>query len=359
LGTLHEAAKRQGLIAGLVATSRITHATPAAFSSHVDSRADEGDIALQQVTKKLDFAFGGGARYYLASQRSDGKDLVANLTSQGYTVVLNRSSFDSWATKATTAGVDAFPVFGLLADDHMEYEIDRSHGISNQPSLTQIVTPLLAQLGSVAASAGQPGFMVMIEGSRVDHAGHTNDPATHMREALEFDATVALALQFREKYPNTLVISVADHETGGLGLGRDNQYFWYPDVLNRVNASTDLLATYLVNDGPSIAATIFNYTGVTLTQVEIDELRGIVNGTSTSTLSLSSTIGHIVSLRAGVSWTTLGHTGMDIGLYAQGPDDWTPAGVHENTDINQVLLNPSTLLAPWLFAYPKWSCYNR
>jgi alkaline phosphatase len=58
----------------------------------------------------------------------------------------------------------------------------------------------------------------MIEGSRIDMAGHTNDPATHVHEILAYQRTVEVVKKFVDENPSTVMISVSDHETGGLSV---------------------------------------------------------------------------------------------------------------------------------------------
>ena len=117
----------------------------------------------------------------------------------------------------------------LFSDDHMSYEIDRDP--ITQPALSEMTDKALRLL-SHATKNSEKGFFLMIEGSRIDMAGHTNDPATHVQEILAYQKTVEVVKKFVEENPSTVMISVSDHETGGLSVARQvgaqyPEYKWY------------------------------------------------------------------------------------------------------------------------------------
>ena len=208
LATLLEAAKARGMATGLVATSRITHATPAAFAAHVPQRAMESEIAAQMLAQRVDVLLGGGWSYFLPTaeggRRQDGRNLLREAEAMGYQVVRTAADFRRGVRR---------PVLGLFGPDHLPYEIDRDP--EEVPSLAEMTRAALELL------ADDPdGFFLMVEGSRIDHAGHANDAAAHVREVLAYDEAVAVVLDFARRDGQTLVVSVADHETGGLSLGR-------------------------------------------------------------------------------------------------------------------------------------------
>ncbi len=234
VATVLEGARARGLSTGLVATSRITHATPAAFAVHVSERDDETEIAIQELDHRVDVLLGGGRREFVSAAagglRSDGRDLIDEARRSGYAVIGSRAEL---AASTTT------PLLGLFTPDHMSYEIDRD--TLAEPSLAEMARKALALL-----ARNPRGFFIMIEGSRVDHAGHQNDPATHVGEVLAYDEAVAVALEFAKRDGRTLVISVADHETGGLSLGRwsdrDSASRLEPAALHRVRESAARMA---------------------------------------------------------------------------------------------------------------------
>ncbi len=320
VGTILEAAETRGLATGLVVTSRVTHATPASFAAHAPDRWQEEDIAAQMMGAGLDVLFGGGRRFFLpeaeGGARTDGRDLLAEARRRGAAVVTDPAAFGEIA---------AGPVVGLFADDHLDYEIDRT----DQPSLAAMTQVALGIL-----STDPDGFFLMVEGSRIDHAAHENDPIGLVHDVLAFDAAVRVALDFAARDGRTLVVSAADHETGGLSLGSDGVYAWYPDRLRRATASADRMRRLIAEDtsaeDTSAEAILRQYAALdSLTSEE----RAAVAGETPGAL----TLGRLVSRRARLGWTTNAHTGVDVGLYAFGPGSEALHGVWANDALGRFL----------------------
>ena len=317
VGTVLEAAQARGMKTGLVATSRITHATPATFAAHVPERWDETTIAEHIAARDIDVVFGGGRKFFVpeaeGGERTDGRNLLAEVRERGTAVVTDRAGFD---------GTVETPVLGLFADDHLAYEIDRDE--TDQPSLATLTQRALDLLGD-----GEAGFFLMVEGSRIDHAGHGNDPAAHVHDVLAYDAAVRVALDFAREMGNTLVVSVSDHETGGLSLGRDGVYAWHPEVLARVETSTDWMMDR-IETGADPATVLREDAGINeLTPEERTRL-------ATDKLS-DRDLGRLISERAMLGWTTKGHTGVDVGLYAYGPGSAPLRGVLTNDAVGRLV----------------------
>jgi len=227
--TLMEAAKAKGMRTGLVVTSSLTDATPAAFSSHVRHRGLEHSIALQHATDRTaDVLLGGGRRFYNAPEPpSHPNPSLANQTptnllrAAGYEYVETRDELLATALGAAVTKRSTKPLLGLFSETNMPYEIDRRwpEKSSQFPSLSEMAISAVQVLSQLA---GEEGFFLMVEGSKIDKAAHPNDPGAHLHEILEFDKTVGAMLRFAEQDGRTLVISTSDHETGGLALGRSH-----------------------------------------------------------------------------------------------------------------------------------------
>ncbi|GAB9470952.1 Alkaline phosphatase [Globisporangium polare] len=361
LGTVLEAAKARGMITGMVVTSRVTHATPASFASHVVQRDDEDEIARQYVNNKnLDFLLGGGLRHFNES-------MLANLTGAGYTVAKNYKQLLDYKTKNEATG--NLRIFGLFHKSHMTYEVDRARlqaanqqNTEREPSLPEMVDVILSILKN-NAQAKKNGFFVMIEGSRVDHAGHSNDPGTMAKEAITFDESFAVVNEFLETSPNTAMISAADHGTGGLTLGRDSPYAWYPKELQKQMMSTESMKESLdkVWKTEDCAAGANETCKASILKASTDLLKTYTNVTSladSASKTLKSEIakavdgkrdlndvmielGHVISVPAAIGWTTIGHVGTDVNLYCKGPSvvEQMCRGVHENTYVNKIMTN--------------------
>ncbi|HLT47373.1 MAG TPA: alkaline phosphatase [Rubricoccaceae bacterium] len=332
--TLLEAAEARGMATGLVATSRLTHATPAAFVAHVVGRDEEVEIAAQMVASGADVLFGGGRRFFTpeaaGGRRPDGRDLLAELEGRGYAVATDRAGYDA---------LDAVPAAALLAPDHLAYELDRDSlprtgGETDEPSLAEMTRKALDLLSESAAGRDE-GFFLMVEGSRVDHAAHGHDPAAHYRDVLAYDDAVAAVLDFARRDGRTLVVSVADHETGGLTLGRDGVYAWDPGFLRGVTASVERMAARIA-EGEDAAAVAREGLGVDdLLPAETAALRAAAEGQPGT--DLGRVLADLVSRRAGVGWTTSGHTAVDVLLYRFGPGSERLAGRVENDAVGRAL----------------------
>ena len=189
LATVLEGAKLKGKAVGIVATSRVTHATPAAYMAHAPTRYMEGDIMEQAVYQNIDVVLGGGKRYLLPKDaggaRTDGENLLDVLRKRGYRFVENRDDL-----MALTSG----RVFGMFAKSHMEAEIDRPRFAPQQPTLAEMTQKAIELL-----SQDPDGFFLMVEASQVDWADHANDPGHLLSDLLMYDQAVRVALDFAEQ----------------------------------------------------------------------------------------------------------------------------------------------------------------
>lgn len=203
--TVLELAARRGMSTGLVATARITHATPAAFAAHVPSRGMESEIARQIVEHDVTVVLGGGRTQFDPGTRPDSVDLLGAIRRDHVYV---ESAAELQALGADT--VEA--LFGLFARDHMPPAAERA------PTLAEMTSAALAVLDRNPA-----GFFLMVEGSQPDWRGHDNAPLGLLTaEMLDVDQAVAVALTYRERHPETLIVVTGDHETGGLALQYDS-----------------------------------------------------------------------------------------------------------------------------------------
>lgn len=345
IGTILEAAKMAGMKTGLVATSRINHATPAAFSSHTLSRNGYPVIAEQLVgyshplNYSVDVLLGGGSCYFKPSSdpdscREDEIDLISHSEASGYYITEDRTGFEILQN-----GNVSLPYLGLFSNDtEMSYEIDRRQQplAEREPSLEEMSEVALTALTQATACKDscddQPGYFIMIEASRIDHSSHANDPAAHLHDVLEYNRVVDFVKNWIDSHTDTAMIAVADHETGGLTLpsGYD------PRPLAGANHS----AEYLYSE-------FSDYTGNDLTSLVSDQLEayGIkdANETVINDLTESSdyeqTLVDLLSAEAGLAWSTGGHTAVDVTLYAYAAGEKgeelvkSLSGNHDNTDL--------------------------
>ncbi len=332
VATLLEGAEREGMATGLVVTSRITHATPAVFSAHVADRGQENRIARQQLNQDMEVLLGGGRRHFVpqsvdGSARDDRRNLLRTARDRGYAIA-------ETADELAQAGDG--PLLGLFSDSHMAYELNRDD--TQQPSLATMTEAAIDRL-----STEEDGYFLMVEGSRIDHAGHGNDAAAHLHDILAFNEAVKTALNTAKADENTLVLVVSDHETGGLSLGRNRDgegiYSWHPDVLSNVTASSGVIAdsirTIRSSDAGEdekerrIVGALSHFTGIS--DVEDDAVEKLMSADGSFTLS--RTVAAIVNRKALVGWTSHAHTAVDVGVYGYGPGAYQFIGNQDNTEI--------------------------
>jgi alkaline phosphatase len=332
VGTILQGARERGMRTALVTTVRLTHATPAAFASHVPRRQMEEEIAVQMLDNCVDLLLGGGLRVFVPQPdgwRTDDRNLLDEARDGGYHVVLDA---DELATTTT------LPILGIFADSDFVHEIDRHR--TNQPSLAEMTRRALDLL------ADHPeGFFIMIEGGKIDHAAHWNDAAAHLREILAYDEAVRLALDFARADGRTLVVSVADHETGGLSIGRDLHYGYVPELLLQVTASGEWmgLEAYLRTKDDGVEMTLELLEEIYLEFNPLDELTDrdreqlIRAIESPAPADPGQTMARILSPHALVGWTTMGHTGVDVTLHAFGPGSERLTGHMDNDAVGRML----------------------
>ena len=209
LQTIIELAEKKNMSTGIVVTCSLTNATPAAFLSHDGTRKDEYGIATQIVKSGVDVLLGAGTDFFLpkdlGGKRDDNKNLVDSMKAIGYEFVASPNQlFDKLPDKK---------FLGLFGGYALQHASDRSY------SLGQLTEKAIESLRK-----NKNGFFLMVEGSQIDWAADENDKDYLFNEINDFNSAIKAALQFAEKDKNTLVIVLADHDTGSLGIsGKDTK----------------------------------------------------------------------------------------------------------------------------------------
>lgn len=209
-----ELAKAEGKSTGLVATSTITHATPAVFGAHVKDRNCENEIARQYIeVTGVDVMLGSGVAKFNSTKPDvcgTSGNFIAEALQKGYPVVYTKAGMDSAVANGTVK------LLGLFGDNGMTPEYLRTPGIT-EPRLPEMITDALDIL-----KKNRNGFFLMVEGSQVDWANHANDLTYQIGETLAFDDAVKVVQDWINANPdrkaNTLLIIVPDHETGGFAI---------------------------------------------------------------------------------------------------------------------------------------------
>jgi alkaline phosphatase len=215
--TLLETAKLNGFGTGVVTTTRVTHATPAATYAHINDRDQEDAIATQlaiggagynpALLDGVDVVFGGGRRHFLPADvidgaRTDKRNLIIQMGNKGYQVFTTRPFFDALDTAS------AKKVIGLFTKSHMSYEADRD------PKLEPSLSEMTAKAMDVLKKRGS--YFLMVEGGRIDHAEHFTNVNRAIQDTLAFDAALKTAIEKAKAddpmLASTLIVVTADHD---------------------------------------------------------------------------------------------------------------------------------------------------
>ena len=324
LTSILEVAHEHGKATGLVATSTITHATPAVFASHVASRASEADIAKQYMQDlEVDVLLGGGRKYFesVAQGGEQQEDLIKRAKQKGY----------AYATSAEDlTNMKANKLLGLFADDAMAPELDRE--TTSEPSLADMTAAALETL-----KRDRDGFFLMVEGSQIDWAGHAHDAAWAMKDAEAFHQAFDAAMTFAKRNKDTLVVVAGDHDTGGMSVGGYNEYVAKPEVLRSVKATGAFMVNEFNDTLDNIEEVVRTHTSLQLSAAEIQKIRTAAPSQRVMALN------EVISQRAYVGWTTTQHTGVDVPLYAYGPQQQRFTGLLDNTDLPKEMLRAMKL----------------
>jgi alkaline phosphatase len=327
-------AKEAGKATGLVTSCRITHATPAGFSTNVPKRGMEDAIAQQYLEREIDVLLGGGARHFLQKQE-DGSviDYIPQFKAKGYQIVKNASELS-----AIRGGG---PLLGLFSQSHIPYAIDRQNdrAYKDVPSLVDMFSTALSQL-----DGAKDGFVLQVEAGRVDHAGHGNDPGGILHEFLEFDACIPIALEFIESHPDTMLVVTTDHGTGGCQLdGAGSAYLDSGPALDRINQlrhSFEWLQQGFEAKGKFDPVLLKTALGIeptdaqaAIVQAALDSEAQYLSG------ALNQAFGKQLNKLTAVGWTSDKHTSECVELFAFGPGSEAIPAMIKNYEIFAILTN--------------------
>lgn len=322
LATVLEAAHYQGRSTGLVVTCNFQHATPADYSAHYPNRKVYDILGMQQVYLGMDVVLGAGANYLNKDKRADKVDLISEIKRLGYEYV---------TTPAELKATKTNKVWGSFDDEALAYELDRDE--NKEPSLSEMTKVAIDKL-----SKNEKGFFLMVEGSKIDWAGHANEPVGVYSDILEFDKAVETAVNFAKENKDTVVVVAADHGTGGLTIGHKSLNKCYDhepldsfiSLVRNAKLTGEGAAKLVTENRDNLQKVMKENYGIDITADELKFLKEEKN--------LQESIGKILSERSKITFVTHGHQGGDIGLYCYTPDHIKPIkGVINNKDIGKYI----------------------
>ena len=381
--SLLERAQKLGKATGLISTIRVTDATPAAFGAHIHTRYLQRKIANQLLEKKIDVLLSGGARYFTPegmtlrdhypdlyigsasfakSNRRDGRDLIAEAKEAGYHTVLSGKGF-----LANDYG-HVTKLLGLFASDALPYRLDVMNQKLSIPSLKEMTEQALKIL-----TKDKDGFFLLVEGAKIDWACHANDAGALLREMEEFDEALSLGLDFVKERKDTLLIMMADHETGGFAfsykkrrheaaaysLATNEKYQAHLDHLTKktvlqIEEQTASFTQIIEEAGQSkeaLAKLIEKHLKIRLTPREIHRLMVVDDRTGRQETDdfpdfypyvrnvRSALLARALAHRTGIVWSTGTHTATPIIVAAIGPNEDKFKGVQHHVDVSKKMFS--------------------
>ena len=331
LKTILEMAKEKGKATGLVTTSGITDATPAAFVAHVGHRSKEDVIAEQLIKSNVNILFGGRKDFFIPEtekgKRKDGRNLLMEAGQNGYIIV---------ETAEEMKKAQAEKILGLFNKENMLFEIDRKESL--EPSLAEMTAKAIEVL-----QRNKEGFFLMVEAGRIDHAAHHHDISAVISDTLAFDEAIKVVYDFQKNCPDTLLIVTADHETGGLAvIGHSQTSQEYVGInleaISKIKGSHEKRNKELGKDPTleKIKEVIKKYYEVDLKD---DEVKGIKENILSKLDSRhfrydrDGIIAFMLRLYHRIGWATDSHTATPLFLWGIGPGSEKIKGWRHNTEV--------------------------
>lgn len=204
-----------GYESGIVVTCYVNHATPGAFYAHRESRNDNDGIVEDFMNSSVDVLFGGGTRFFNEYFAKNNTTFDEAFKAKGFTILKDQSEM---------ASVSEGKVVGLFAETNIP--LMRQGRGDYLPNATAKALEILT---NNVEKDGKKGFVLMVEGSQIDGEGHSNNIEGVLAETRDFAKAVAVAMDYADAHPGTLVVVTGDHETGGLSIPSHNTDFTMPE----------------------------------------------------------------------------------------------------------------------------------
>ncbi|MFJ1330648.1 alkaline phosphatase [Capnocytophaga canimorsus] len=316
--------KKAGKKVGCVTTVPITHATPAGFCVNSKARNAQEDIAEQYLQLRFDVMMGGGDKYFSSQKRKDKKDMYQQFVRGGFTVIKNKTDMKK-APKNK-------PLLGVFDEEGLPYSLD----YTSEKDLQQC--PTLAEMTAKAIEQMQDhskGFVLQVEGGKVDWAAHGNDIGALLFDQLAFDQAVGVALEFAQKDKNTLVVVTTDHGNANPGLIYGQHCNTNFDNLQHFRHSNDWV---LQNIDPNSSAKFIkeivaeHFGGLQLTQAQSEEIQSyyVNHGREDGVYNYKHLpyrlLAEIQKSHTSVGWISMDHSSdyVELAMYGPGSENLKP-----------------------------------
>lgn len=328
--------KKAGKKTGCVTTVTITHATPAGFCVNSDSRNAENEIAEMYAEIGFDVMMGGGDEFFNPLKRKDKKDIYSLYKQKGYQVLKNRADLKNTEKRKK--------VLGVFNSGALPYSIDRT----SIPELQK--TPSLAEMTQTAIDHmkdHKEGFVLQIEGGKVDWAAHANDISALIHDQLAFDEAIKTVIDFAEKDQNTMVIITTDHGNANPGT------IYGPDATKNFNSISNYLYTneYILNaihpdfNLQQMKDWIYETNKIRLADDEAKHLLSFYSGLEKQEAGIYNykklpfkAYSEIQKKHNSVGWISMDHSGDYVEAAVYGPGKELLPPFIKNTDLHYLML---------------------
>lgn len=327
--------KERGMAVGCVTTVPITHATPAGFCVSIKSRGNQEDIAGMYLNLKFDVMMGGGTEFFSANKRKDKRDLFAEFATSGIQVARTKIEMEKCKT-----GV---PMLGVFHEDGLPYTLDQKSDSALRttiPTLADMTRKAIAQL-----SCNPNGFVLQVEGGKVDWGAHANDLGALLYDQIAFDDAIAVAIEFAEKHHDTLVVITTDHGNASPGLIKSKNVDSCFDTVQKFKYTNQwILNGIRKTDTPQqVIDRVYIAQGININKGEAADLlthysdldnEGIYNAYKLPFKRL----GQIQQNYTSVGWSGMDHSAefVELGMFGPGSEKLPP--FVKNTDLHNFML---------------------
>jgi alkaline phosphatase len=333
--------KDGGKSVGCVTTVPVTHATPAGFCVNNKNRANQEEIANTYLGLRFDVMMGGGIEFFSAEKRKDKRDLFTEFVNSGIQVARTKTEMENCKI--------GIPMLAVFCEDGLPYMLDQQSDsglMSAFPTLTEMSRKAITQLNN-----NKNGFVLQIEGGKVDWAAHANDLGALLYDQIAFDDAIAEVIEFAEKEKNTLVIITTDHGNASPGLIKSKnvdacfdtaQKFRYTNewILNGIHKTdTPQQVIDRIREAQGIAITIDEATGLLTHYSDLDN-NGIYNAYKLP----YKLLGQIQQSYTSVGWCGMDHSAEFVELCMFGPGSENLPPFVKNTELHNFMLRATGLM---------------
>jgi alkaline phosphatase len=332
--------KNAGKAVGCVTTVPITHATPAGFCISSKSRGNQEEIASLYLQLSFDVMMGGGIEFFSDSKRKDGKDLLGEYRNKGYQVAIQKEEMEK--------ALPGRPLLGVFSEDALPYALDHQ-----SDKLLMEKVPTLASMTKKAIELMQNnsnGFVLQVEGGKVDWAAHANDASALLYDQIAFDEAIGVALEYAEKDKDTLVIITTDHGNSNPGLIKDPNVDRMFDTLLNYRQTNDWVLYGIEKNFQTnqVIDRVQKAQNILLTNTEAKSI--LEDYTSQNSDGLYNAyklpfrkLAQIQQNHTSIGWSGMDHTADYVELAMFGPGSGLLSPYIKNTDLHKIMLEAAGL----------------